>query len=399
MFYRDIYVRRRIIIGLISLFLVITTIWVGSLAFRYFQNRLKYSKITVIEGKLHPGQVLFEALIEANISRDGANELIASVGKILDMTSLQVKDEFRVYLNDKKQIEKFIYEKSPIDQYFVVRGEYGKLHAFKPAIFLEKEILSKEFEIKSSLFEAMLKAGEKEALIFNFVDVFAWDIDFFIYPRVGDKIRIYYEKYYKDGEFMKYGRILAAQYKGREDFNALYFEPKKNQAGYYNLQGKPTEKMFLKTPLKFTARITSLFGWRRDPISHRHGRHTGVDFAAPYGSPVVATSSGTVTHSGWLGGYGKLVIVRHANGYSTYYGHNSRILVRRGQRVSQGQVIANVGSTGWSTGPHCHYEIRYKNNAMNPLKFNTPKLKPLAGKDLKDFENYSKKVWKNIEGI
>jgi len=245
----------------------------------------------------------------------------------------------------------------------------------------------------------MLKEGEKDALVFKFVDVFAWDIDFYSYPRVGDKIKIYFEKYYKDGKFVKYGRILAAQYDGRDTFNAVYFKPKNNYAGYYALDGKPAEKMFLKSPLKFTGRITSYFGWRRDPYTSRHSRHRGVDFAAYYGAPIVATSDGTISFAGWNGPYGKLLIVRHANGYSTYYGHCSKLLVGPGQKVRQGQVIAKVGSTGRSTGPHCHYEIRSRNQAFNPLRFNQPKRKALAGQDLANFKSYLKNIWQNIEEL
>jgi murein DD-endopeptidase MepM/ murein hydrolase activator NlpD len=399
MFERYLHHRKKI--TLIVLFLLVFggIIFGAHTGLRWYQNRLKYSRVRTIKGNLEPGQVLYDAILSKNISPETAAEIINALDPILDLRALQVRDEFRIYLDQNNRLEKFIYEKSPIDQYFVVRDEYGGLHAFKPAIFLEKELLAKEFEIKTSLFDAMLQAGERDALVFEFVDVFAWDIDFYTYPRVGDKIRIYFEKYFKDGEFVKYGRILAAQYQGRETFNAVYFEPKNNYTGYYALDGKPAEKMFLKTPLKFTGRITSYFGLRRDPFTHRHGHHTGVDFASYYGAPIVATSDGSVTFTGWKGAYGKLVIVKHANGYSTYYGHCSNILVRPGQKVSQGQIIAKVGSTGRSTGPHCHYEIRIRSSAMNPLRFNQPKRKPLAGKDLEDFKSYSRKIWKNIEEL
>lgn len=395
---KAVYIRRRIALLVIFLLLVWGAVAGIRKAVSWYQNYLKFSKIRMIEGHLNPGEVLFDALLEKGVSREAANEVIGAIAKVLDLRSLQVRDIYRIYLNENDRVEKFIYEKSPVDQYFVVRGEYGQLHAFKPAIFLKKEILTKEITIESSLFEAMLKAGETDSLVFSFVDIFAWDIDFYSYPRVGDRIKIYFEKYYKKKEFVKYGRILAAQYRGRDTFDAVYFEPKDNRAGYYGLDGKPTEKMFLKTPLKFTGRITSYFGWRRDPFTHRHGSHRGVDFAAYYGAPIVATSDGWITYTGWNGPYGRLVIVRHSNGYSTYYGHCSRILVKGGQKIRQGQTIASVGSTGRSTGPHCHYEIRLRGAALNPLQFNQPKRNPLKGKDLEEFKVYSKKVWKNIEG-
>ena len=257
--------------------------------------------------------------------------------------------------------------------------------------------LVKEFTIKSSLFAAMKDEKEEDALVFLFVDIFAWDIDFFSYPRVGDKIKIYFEKYYHEGKFVKYGRILAAQYKGRNTFDAVYFVPPGKRGGYFALDGKPAEKMFLKSPLKFTGRITSYFGGRTDPFTSRHGRHNGVDFAAYYGAPIVATSTGNVSFAGWRGAYGKLITVRHSNGYTTYYGHCSKLYVRPGQAVSQGQVIAGVGSTGRSTGPHVHYEIRSRGAAMNPLRFNAPARKPLRGNELNAFKKHTDKVWPKLK--
>ncbi|MFH1825754.1 MAG: M23 family metallopeptidase [bacterium] len=385
------YVKRRIIILVVFIVLIWGLVWGTRSTITWVQNKIKFSKIKVVTIKLKPGQVLFDSLLENSVSRDDANKLLASLAKVLDLTKLQVRDEYHLYTGPDQKIEKLIYEKSPIDQYFVVLDEYGNPHSFKPEINLEKKTITKEFTIKSSLFAAMLKEDEKDALAFKFVDVFAWDIDFYTYPRQGDKIKILFEKYYKNGEFVKYGQILAARYKGRETFDAVYFEPKNNQAGFYGLDGKPTEKMFLKTPLRFTGRITSYFGGRRDPITSRHSTHKGVDFASYYGAPIVATSSGIVSFAGWKGYYGRLVMVKHSNGYTTYYGHCSKLLVRPGKKVGQGQVIAKVGSSGRSTGPHVHYEIRQRGSAFNPLRFNQPKRKPLKDKDLAEFKNYVKK--------
>jgi murein DD-endopeptidase MepM/ murein hydrolase activator NlpD len=395
----NVYIKRRIILAVLLSALVITLIAGIGIGVRRYLNYLKYSKIKMIEGRVKSGQGLNTSLRDNNISAKAAVELINILDEILDLRKLQIGDSYRIYLDKDGQIVKFIYEKSPIEFYFVVRGESGQLNAFIPAVYPSKKMVAKEFTIKSSLFEAMHKNNEDDALVLAFADIFAWDIDFYSYPRTGDKIKIYFEKYYLKDEFLKYGRIIAAQYIGRDTFDAVYFLPKKNREGYYTLKGKPVEKMFLKSPLKFTGRITSYFGRRRDPFTSRHGNHSGVDFAAYYGAPIVATSDGHVTYAGWRGGYGRLVIVRHSNGYSTYYGHCSKFLARGGSKVRQGQVIASVGSTGRSTGPHVHYEIRMRGRIFNPLKFNQPKRKPLKGEDLEDFKGYSKNIWKNIEGI
>jgi murein DD-endopeptidase MepM/ murein hydrolase activator NlpD len=400
---RSVYIKRRIVLAIIAILLVGGLVWgivsVARFGIRRYQNYLKYSKITRTEGQIKSGQVLFTSLLEQGISREAASEIVGAIGKVLDLTKLRVSDKYTIYRDDQDQIVKFIYEKSPVELFFVVRDEESqKLNAFIPSVFLKKVLAAKEFTIETSLFDAVRKQKEKDTLLFEIVDIFAWDIDFFLYPRAGDTIKVYFEKYFDEGKrFVRYGRILAAQYKGRETFDGVYFEPKNNQNGYYTLEGKPCEKMFLKSPLKFTGRITSYFGSRRDPFTSRHGRHRGVDFAAYYGAPIVATAGGIVSYAGWRGAYGRLVNIRHSNGYTTYYGHCSRILVRPGKKVAQGEVIASVGSTGRSTGPHVHYEIRSRGANLNPLRFNQPKRKPLKGKDLEAFKVYSKNIWKNIE--
>lgn len=395
---RSVYIRRRIIIAILSILLIVSAIFAIRFGVYRYQNYLKYSKIRKIEGSIKPGQVLHTSLLDLGISSEASNEIVNSIDDILNLRKLRAQDKYAVYLDQNNVVQKFIYEKSPVEVYFSVRDDEGKLNSFIPSIFLKKEMSKKELIIETSLFDAVRKQGEKDSLLFSIVDIFAWDIDFYLYPRAGDEINLYFEKYFnEDGKFIKYGKILAAQYKGRETFDAVYFEPENNLTGYYDLKGKPTEKMFLKSPLKFTGRITSYYGPRRDPITHRHGRHTGVDFASYYGAPIVATSGGIVSYAGWRGAYGKLVKVRHSNGYETYYGHCSRINVRPGRKVSQGEVVARVGSTGHSTGPHVHYEIRMRGRTFNPLRFNQPKRKPLKGKDLEAFKVYEKEIWKNIE--
>jgi hypothetical protein len=394
-----VYIRRRIALLAVLALLVLGGVAGVKRGIEALHDRARWANITVVKGKIESGQVLYDSLLADGLSREAASELVFSLARVLDLTKLRTGDRYRTYLDRQRRIIKFVYERSPADLYFAVRDDRGELHSFRPAIYLQKRLLAKEFTITSSLFAAMLKAKEEEELVFDLVDIFAWDIDFFTYPRTGDKIKLYYEKRFHRGKFVSYGRILAAEYDGRDKFQAVYFAPGNGRRGYYDLAGKPTEKMFLKSPLKFTGRITSLFGPRRDPITHRHGHHTGVDFASYYGAPIVATADGRIAFAGWRGGYGRLLIVRHNNGYSTYYGHCSRLLARPGQPVAQGQTIALVGSTGHSTGPHCHYEIRVQSRATNPLAFNLPKRKPLKGEELAAFKRYTADIWQNIEEI
>lgn len=370
--------------------------------YKGFTQRFLLPKYEVYEGKIIKDKPFYISLQEAGVSHEAILELTDSLKGILDFGKLQLNENFKIYLSDDKTIHKFIYVKDTFDQYFSVRDDKGKLHAFKPTIYIDKKTYTKEFTLKTSLFEAMLEGGEQPSLIMEYVNIFAWDIDFYTFPRTGDKIKIVFEKYEKDGEFVKYGKISAAQYiTSSKTFSAFYFESKKGKYGYYDIDGKPTEKQFLKSPLKFTGRITSGFSYSRfHPIVKRNMAHYGVDFASYYGAPIIATASGKVTYTGWKGAYGYAVIVRHTNGYKTLYGHCSKILTYAGAYVNQGQTIASVGSTGWSTGPHVHYGMYINGVPTNPLTItNKPKGKPLSGSKLKEFNSIKTSFLSQLNNI
>jgi murein DD-endopeptidase MepM/ murein hydrolase activator NlpD len=251
---------------------------------------------------------------------------------------------------------------------------------------LDRRQVATVFTIDTSLYEAVADAGETQQIAGMIADIFAWDIDFYLYPRKGDRIAVVYERCYKDGDFVKYGDILAARYVGKhKTFSAFLFNDGRFD-GYYDETGQPLKKMFLRTPLKF-GKMTSRYSIRRfHPVLKRYRAHTGIDYGARKGTPIFATANGRVTFAGWKGGYGKLIIVKHPNGYQTYYGHCSRLLKRKGQIVEQGQVIARVGSTGLSTGPHVHYEVRVNGKPINPIKVKKSRGKPLKPELLADFK-------------
>ena len=201
-------------------------------------------------------------------------------------------------------------------------------------------------------------------------ELFAWDIDFNTELRVGDSFRILFEKNFREGSFAGYGEILAAEFvcqgKSYEAFRFVY--PDTNEADHFDATGKSVRKEFLRSPLPYAAPITSRFSSSRlHPIYKVYRAHYGVDFGAPIGTPVRATGDGVVESSGWMGGGGKTIKVRHANGYATMYMHLSRILVNRGERVRMGQTIGRVGSSGDSTGPHLDYRILQNGGYINPL--------------------------------
>jgi murein DD-endopeptidase MepM/ murein hydrolase activator NlpD len=230
------------------------------------------------------------------------------------------------------------------------------------------------------------EGGESDQLALDLADIFAWDVDFNTELQKGDSFRVAVEKLYLDGRFAKYGRILAAEFvRGERRLQAVRFEGERG-AGYYAPDGTPLRKAFLRSPLKFS-RISSGFSTaRRHPILHTVRAHLGVDYAAPTGTPVMAAADGVVTAAGWMGGYGKTVKLRHANGFETLYGHLSRINVRAGQRVSQGTCVGLVGRTGLATGPHLDYRMIRGGRFVNPLRVQSPPAEPIPAGERAAFD-------------
>ena len=335
--------------------------------------------LSVVEGLIR-NRTLYEALTACDIPPAEILSLSKSFKPVFDFRSSRPKDCYQVSVDDQRLIRKFVYKTGPLDEYEAVKDDNGGYTVHKREIILDRQVAAKVFTIESSLYQAVADSGETQQIAGLITDIFAWDIDFYLYPRKGDQIAVVYERCYKDGAFVQYGDILAARYVGnKKTFSAFLFNDGQLD-GYYDEVGHPLKKMFLRTPLKF-GRMTSSYSIRRfHPVSKRYKPHTGIDYGAPSGTPIMATATGTVTFSGRKSGYGKLMIVKHPNGYQTYYGHCSRLLKKRGQQVDQGQVIARVGQTGVATGPHVHYEVRVKGKPINPNKV---KVKKGRGKPLK----------------
>ena len=332
--------------------------------------------LTVIDGKIG-NQPVYNELVARGVAPAEVLSLTRSFKGIFDFRNARPKDEYRVCLSPQKKLQKLVYKTGLTDKYVAVRTENGVFHTYHQEISLEKEIIAEAFTIETSLYEAVTGQGESSRLVATFADIFSWDIDFYLFPRKGDIIRVVFEKYSIKGHFVKYGQILAAHYIGSsETFSAFYFDDGR-QAGYYDENGVPLRKMFMRVPVKFGLCTSSYSARRFHPISKRYKRHTGIDYSAPLGTPIFATAGGTVEFAGWRGGYGKLVIVRHSNGYKTYYGHCSRLLVKKGTYVKQGQIIAKVGQTGLATGPHVHYETRINGKPVDPASIKTTKGKSL----------------------
>ena len=246
---------------------------------------------------------------------------------------------------------------------------------------LETRTLMKSGEIRSSLFAATDAANLSDTVAIQIADVFSTDVDFHKDLRRGDRFTVVYEAFYHQGEMVKTGRVLAAEFINQgKAYQAVYFQNAQGDGGYYTPEGKNIRKAFLRSPLEFS-RITSGFTSARfHPILQQWRAHTGIDYGAPTGTRVKATADGVVEFAGRQGGYGNLVVLRHQSKYTTWYGHLSAFArgMRKGSRVSQGEVIGFVGATGLATGPHLHYEFRINNAYQDPLRVVMPAAPPIT---------------------
>ena len=250
------------------------------------------------------------------------------------------------------------------------------------AISEAPRLVYKSTSIRSSLFAATDAAGIPDAIAMQLARVFSTDIDFHTDLRGGDRFSVVYEMVYDSGELVAPGRILAAQFvnNGRE-YNAVLFKDDEGAEAYYSLDGSNRAKAFLRSPVEFS-RVSSGFGARFHPIFNNWRAHTGVDFAAPKGTRVLATADGNVIAVGPRGGYGNAVEIKHGGGIATLYAHLSGFArgVRAGTRLRQGDPIGYVGSTGYATGPHLHYEFKMAGMHQNPLRVSLPKAEPVPAR-------------------
>jgi murein DD-endopeptidase MepM/ murein hydrolase activator NlpD len=320
---------------------------------------------------------LVSALNASKIDPAQISELVTAMAGTLNMRALRADQTFEARLDPRDgRIRRFLYRTSPVSAVEVSRGAGGALKASKVEAALATKMVRVGGRIDSSLNAAISRAGESTALVAMFVDLFSWDINWYADPRDGDEFRIVVEKQFLGDKFYRYGRILAAEYRGKVGrFQAYYFKPQSAPAGYFVPEGRSLRREFLKTPLNFR-RLSSKYNLRRlHPVLHTTRGHFGVDYAAPTGTPVWAAADGKVVSVARGGGGGNMVVLSHAGNVSTIYMHLSRFArgLRPGDKVRQRQVIGYVGCTGLCTGPHLHYGIRVRGRYVDPMAFNPRK--------------------------
>ena len=291
------------------------------------------------------------------------------------------------------------YKISPEKTLYVSRGKEG-FESHITELPVEIRLTHATGEIESSLFQSGSEAGLSDNIIMELVNIFGWDIDFALDIRKGDKFALMFEQHYLNGEKLRDGKILAAEFTNRDNtFRAVLFTDPDGHGQYYSPEGKSMRKAFLRSPVDFH-RISSRFQPERyHPVLGKKRPHRGVDYAARTGTPIKAAGDGKVIFRGRKGGYGRTVILQHGGNITTLYAHmsNFRRGVTSGKRVKQGQVIGYVGQSGLATGPHLHYEFRLNGAHRNPLTVKLPDAAPIPSKYHEAFMQQSRHLLAQLD--
>jgi murein DD-endopeptidase MepM/ murein hydrolase activator NlpD len=319
------------------------------------------------------GDALARLLREAGVAQPTIHALVRARPHGAALSRIRPGDRIRLALDGAGSVQRLVLQRQP-DRRLVFNREADHFASARVHTPLERRLEHATGVIDESLSAAGGRAGLSDRLITDLVGIFAWDIDFVLDVRRGDRFAVVYESFYQNGKHVRDGAIVAAEFVNRgERHRAVRYTDHDGAAAYFAPDGTSMRKAFLRTPVEFT-RISSGYGQRYHPKLGRMSNHHGVDYAAAPGTPIRATGSGRITFRGHNGAYGRFIVIRHGERYSTAYGHMRGFASgrRTGSRVSQGDVIGYVGNSGRSTGPHLHYEFRVNGAHKNPLRVSFP---------------------------
>ena len=340
--------------------------------------------------KIKSGETFDKILSEYSIEREEIIAIKESLSKKFNINKLNTNQKIEIILDKtNNKIKEFIFQISNTEKIYLSKNsDQLKFNEKILTIKLDKKIIYKENIILQSLYKAATDQNIPPNTIIEFARIYGFQVDFQRDIRKGDKFQIMYEVFIDNKDkIIQTGEILFANLKLSGQDNSLYYFDKKDVQGHYNKNGKSVQKALMKTPIN-GARLSSSFGMRKHPIDGFNKMHRGTDFAAPKGTPIMASGNGIVKKAGWCGGGGNCVKIKHNSTYETVYAHMSKFArgIKKGVRVKQGQTIGYVGSTGKSTGPHLHYEVIVNGKRVNSQKLKLPSGKILKGKDRELFE-------------
>ncbi len=349
--------------------------------------------------RLSDSDTFYRIMSVLNVPGPEIKEIIDLSRPVYDLKQLRKDSVLRAFTKDER-LERIEYRFSDYETLVAERDDTGSFRAFKSELPHEIKETLVTGTIENSLFSDGLKAGADAQAMMELSDIFAWDIDFASDIRKGDTFKIVSQVLYVDGVPVRTGRVLGAEMtNGGRKYSAVYFEGR-DGGSYYDADGRSLRRTLLKSPLRFR-RITSYFSKGRfHPILRQYRPHHGIDYGAPSGTPVESAGSGHVVFAGWKSGYGNFIEIKHNNNYSTGYGHLSRIAkgIRKGAKVDQGDVIGNVGSTGLSTGPHLHYEVKLANRLINPLSIKAVPDRAVSKSESQKFAEVKEEIERKLSG-
>ena len=353
-------------------------------------NNLK-PRYKSVDHKINSGETFDKILNNYSIPSNEILDIKKSLSSDYNLSNLKsnLDIKFTIDQSNNKKITSFLFPVSRTEKILLTRNiDTDKFDKKKIITNLNKKIIFKEGKILQSLYKTAIDLNVQPNIIIEFARIYGFQVDFQRDIRKNDNFQIMYEVFEDDnGKVFETGNIIFADLKLSGVNNSLYYFDKKGNEGHYDQNGKSVEKALMKTPIN-GARLSSAFGMRKHPIDGYNKMHRGTDFAAPMGTPIMASGSGVVTRARWCGGGGNCVKIKHNSTYETIYAHMKNFArgIKEGVRVKQGQIIGYVGSTGKSTGPHLHYEVIENGKKINSQKLKLPSGKILKSKNRELFE-------------
>lgn len=345
-------------------------------------------------GRVGMQNTLYDILTAHKVSPRAINEVVRAARPLFNLNKIKPGNAYRLAFSDPGELLSIEYEIDDQKLIRLVKAE-GIFRARLDKIDYQTRRAAFSGRINTTLYEAVVGGGESPSLVVQLGEIFAWDIDFNTDLRKGDSFSLITEKMFRNGEYVRDGRILAAEFtnQGRL-FQAIYFNGGSDLGDYYTYSGKSLRRQFLKAPLSYSYISSGYTEKRLHPVLRKYLPHQGVDYVAPRGTPVVAVGDGKVLWAGRKGRNGIFVKLKHAGVYTTSYGHLSRLGkgIKKGAWVKQGRVVGYVGSTGTATGPHLDYRIRKNGVYLDPLKLKTSPSKSVPREQLKAFEALRQKI-------
>jgi len=346
-------------------------------------------KFKKINHQIQSGETFDNILESYEINKSEISDIKKKLSKKINLNKLNTSQKIQLIIDQKNNVLKeFVFSISSTEKIYLTRNNNDDFNQKILVAELNKDILYSENIILDSLYKSAINQKIPPNIIVEFARIYGFQVDFQRDIKKKDSFQIMYEVYIDDkNRIIETGKILFANLKLSGENYSLYYFDKEGSQGHYDKSGKSVKKALMKTPIN-GARLSSPFGMRKHPIDGYNKMHRGTDFAAPMGTPIMASGDGLVKKAGWCGGGGNCIVIKHNSTYKTVYAHMSKFAkgIRSGVRVKQAQIIGYVGSTGKSTGPHLHYEVIVNGKKINSQTLKLPSGKILKGEERKLFE-------------